>query len=122
MILSNTTPIIRILNEAEAKSFYLEYLGFKLDWEHRFEPGFPIYFQVTRDQCVLHLSEHSGDCKVGSAMRIKVQDIESFHKELTAKNSGEKVCLKVMPWGTREMNIIDPFGNKLKFCSEVSAG
>lgn len=37
-----TIPIIRIFDEEKAKEFYLEYLGMKLDWEHRFEPGTPI--------------------------------------------------------------------------------
>jgi hypothetical protein len=31
-------PILRIFSEEKAREFYLEYLGFTLDWEHRFEP------------------------------------------------------------------------------------
>ena len=41
-----TIPVIRIFDVDKAKAFYLEFLGMKLDWEHCFEPGFPIYMQV----------------------------------------------------------------------------
>lgn len=34
-----TTPILRIFDERKAKEFYLDYLGVRLDWEHRFESG-----------------------------------------------------------------------------------
>jgi len=60
MKLGQTTPILRIFDEAKAKEFYVDFLGFKVDWEHRFEPGLPLYLQVSRGDCVLHLSEHSG--------------------------------------------------------------
>lgn len=38
-----TIPILRIFDEEKAKEFYLDFLEMKLDWEHRFEPKFPIY-------------------------------------------------------------------------------
>ena len=43
MKLGKTTPILRIFDEAKAKEFYVDFLGFKVDWEHRFEPGLPLY-------------------------------------------------------------------------------
>ena len=57
-----TIPIMRIFDEDKAKEFYLGFLGMELDWEHRFEDGYPIYMQVSLGDFVLHLSEHSGDC------------------------------------------------------------
>jgi GNAT superfamily N-acetyltransferase len=32
--LGHVTPILRIFDEAEAKEFYVDFLGFKIDWEH----------------------------------------------------------------------------------------
>lgn len=61
MRLSSTTPILRIFDEDKAREFYVQFLGFQVDWEHRFEPGLPLYLQVSRDACVLHLSEHHGE-------------------------------------------------------------
>ncbi len=37
MSLGRATPILRIFDEAKAKEFYVGFLGFKVDWEHR--PG-----------------------------------------------------------------------------------
>ncbi len=85
MTLGSTTPILRIFDETKAKEFYVEYLGFSIDWEHRFEPGMPLYFQVSRDGCLLHLSEHHGDCTPGAAMRIESSDVDALCAELQAK-------------------------------------
>ena len=49
-----TTPILRIFDEAKAREFYLGFLGFEVVFEHRFEPGMPLYLGVRRDGCVMH--------------------------------------------------------------------
>lgn len=121
MNFSNTTPILRILDEAKAKEFYVDYLGFSIDWEHRFEAGLPLYFQVSKGDCVIHLSEHHGDCCTGAAMRIKTVGLVSFHEELRKKNPACGLAIEKMPWGTEDMSVRDPFGNRLTFCSEVSS-
>lgn len=43
-----TCPIIRIFDEGKAREFYVDFLGFQLDWEHRFGDNFPLYMQVSR--------------------------------------------------------------------------
>lgn len=116
-----TTPILRIFDEAKTKAFYVEFLGFSLDWEHRFEPGLPLYMQVSRGGCVLHLSEHHGDCTPGSAMRIQTDDLDALHKELTCKQyKYARPDIEAMPWGTRDMSVRDPFGNRLTFTDSIS--
>ena len=60
MHLGKVTPILRIFDEAKALEFYVDFLGFKVDWQHRFEANFPLYLQVSLGECVLHLSEHHG--------------------------------------------------------------
>lgn len=35
-------PIVRIFDEARAMEFYQGFLGFSLDWQHRFHPGAPL--------------------------------------------------------------------------------
>jgi hypothetical protein len=37
MTLGIITPILRSFDEAKAREFYIDYLGFSVDWEHRFE-------------------------------------------------------------------------------------
>ena len=121
MRLGKATPILRIFDEDQAKGFYVGFLGFKVDWEYRFEEGFPLYMQVSKDDCVLHLSEHEGDCEPGGAMRIETDDLEAFHNELSQKgDKGAGLKIEEMPWGSRDMLVTDPFGNRLTFVSGAS--
>lgn len=108
-------PILRIFSEAKAREFYVDFLGFQVDWEHRFEDGLPLYAQISRDGCVIHLSEHHGDCSPGSALRIHTTALEDLQRELLAK--GYKYArpgIQEQPWG-KDMSISDPFGNRLIF-------
>jgi len=115
------TPILRIFDEAKAREFYVDFLGFKVDWEHRFEEGMPLYMQISKDDCVLHLSEHHGDCTPGAALRIPTADLDAFHAELSAKRYRYgRPGVEEMPWGTRDMSTKDPFGNRLTFTEPVS--
>jgi uncharacterized glyoxalase superfamily protein PhnB len=120
MKFGKTTPILRIFDEARAREFYVDFLGFEVDWEHRFEEGLPLYMQVSRDGCVLHLSEHHGDCSPGSAMRIETDDIASFHSQLRErKYKYAKPDLKETPWGSMDLSVTDPFGNRLTFTNAI---
>ena len=121
MAFRNTTPILRIFDETKAKEFYVEFLGFTVDWEHRFEEGLPLYMQVSRDGCVLHLSEHHGDCCPGAAMRIETDELEAFQEELASRRyRNARPGIEQMPWGSRDMSVADPFGNRLTFTSAIS--
>ncbi|MFZ6649039.1 glyoxalase superfamily protein [Undibacterium sp. TJN25] len=119
MSLGKTVPILRVFDEAKAKEFYLDFLGFRLDWEHRFEDGLPLYMQVSRDECVLHLSEHFGDGSPGVHLRIAINGIgaiDTYQQQLLAKQfKHSRPGIEKKPWGTREMQIADPFGNRLSF-------
>lgn len=121
MRLSPITPILRMFDEARAREFYVGFLGFQVDWEHRFEPGLPLYLQVSRGGCVLHLTEHHGDCCPGAAMRIQCDDIDGFHAELAGKQYGYfRPSVEPTPWGSRDMTVRDPFGNRLTFTNVIS--
>lgn len=112
-------PILRIFDEARAREFYFDYLGFKSWFEFRFETDTPIYMGVEMGKCRLHLSEHSGDGTPGSYLRIEVEDIEVFHGKLDPKYKYARPGIQDQPWGFREVAITDPFGNKLIFCQNV---
>jgi len=121
MSLSRTTPILRIFDEDRAREFYLGFLGFELVFEHRFEPGLPLYMGVQRGDCTLHLSGHHGDATPGSSMRIEAADVDALCAELSARAYPRgRPSVHAMPWGTRDMTVTDPFGNRLTFTSAIS--
>ena len=76
--------------------------------------------QVSFGDCVLHLSEHFGDACPGAAMRIRVDDIDTYQQGLLAKRfrHARPGCAQQMPWGTRDLTIADPFGNRITFYQE----
>ena len=111
-----TIPILRMFSVEKAKEFYFDFLGFKLDWEHRFDKDAPLYMQISRRNAVLQLSEHFGDGTPGSAVYFYMKGIEEFHRELLAKNyRHSRPGLHDQAWGMIEMMIDDPSGNEIRF-------
>jgi uncharacterized glyoxalase superfamily protein PhnB len=122
MFFATPTPILRIFDEAKAREFYVDFLGFSIDWEHRFEPGTPLYMQISKGGCLIQLSEHHGDCCPGGAMRIETDVLDEFHTELTGKKyKYYRPFIQEQPWGTRDMTVGDPFGNRLTFYQPLPA-
>ena len=110
-----TVPILRTFPGEEARRFYVDFLGFTLDWKHRFGEGMPLYQQVSRDGCVLHLSEHHGDATPGSAVRIEVSDVRRLQRKLADSPVYPlRIGLDSEPWGD-DLAVPDPFGNRLIF-------
>src|SRR4051812_47155853 len=108
-------PVFRMFDVEKAKEFYLGYLGFTIDWEHRFEDNTPLYMQISRGSFVLHLSEHYGDGSPGSVVFVKVVGLDEYHKELSAKNYKYlRPGINQEPWGARSINLTDPFGNRIR--------
>src|SRR5471030_218985 len=114
--LQKVVPILRIFSVEKAKEFYLGFLGFSWDWEHRFGDNFPLYAQVSRSGLALHLSEHHGDGSPGTAIIVNMHGIVDYHRELTAKDYRyNKPGLEDRPWGARTVTVQDPFGNRITF-------
>jgi catechol 2,3-dioxygenase-like lactoylglutathione lyase family enzyme len=110
-------PILRIFSVEKAREFYLDYLGCHLDWEHRFDETAPLYMQVSRDGLVLHLSEHYGDGSPGTNFQVDFEGVHELHAELSAKNYAYwRPGITQTFWGTAQLNLLDPFGNKLRLC------
>ena len=109
-------PIFRIFSLEKAREFYLDFLGFRLDWEASFGPNFPLYMQVSRDGLAVRLSEHHGDATPGSHAYVTMTGVKGLHRELNEKNyRHNKPGLQQQDWGTTELTVIDPFGNRITF-------
>ena len=109
-------PILRMFDEAKAREFYLDFLGFGVEFEHRFEADLPLYLGISRNGLQLHLSEHHGDASPGSTVFIPMQNIELLRDELLAKRYGYgRPDIVQQGWG-QVLEVYDPFGNRLRFC------
>ena len=116
MKIANPIPILRSFDEVKAREFYVDFLGFRVDWEHRFEDGLPLYMQLSKGNCIIHVSEHHGDFSPGAALRIEVGELDEFHEHLNGKQyQNARPGIAEQPWG-RDMSVSDPFGNRLIFC------
>jgi ribosomal-protein-alanine N-acetyltransferase len=116
-----TVPIFRIFDVARAREFYLDYLGFHVDWEHRFTERSPLYMQVSRGALTLHLSEHHGDACPGSTAYVQAAGVHELHAELAGKDYPYlRPGIGESEIGTG-LELIDPFGNRLRI-NEPPAG
>jgi catechol 2,3-dioxygenase-like lactoylglutathione lyase family enzyme len=114
-------PVIRMFDVAKAKEFYVDFLGFQVDWEGEIFQGAPLYMQLSRGDLILHLSEHHGDAAPGGTTVVRTRNIEKFHAELKAKEyKYNRPGLDLAPYGAKVMYTIDPFGNRLRFEEEVA--
>jgi uncharacterized glyoxalase superfamily protein PhnB len=109
-------PIIRIFDYKKTIEFYIEWLGFTIDWEHHFEENTPVYMQVSRDGILLHLSEHHGDGTPGTQIFIWCWGLADYHRELTDKKyKYNRPGIKETFYGSWCVEVNDPFGNRISF-------
>ncbi|WP_406699674.1 glyoxalase superfamily protein [Singulisphaera sp. Ch08] len=118
-----TIPLLRIFDVGKAKDFYVNFLGFSIDWEHRFDDDSPMYIQISIGNLVLHLTEHHGDCCPGSTVFVWMTGLEEFHRKVTSK--GYKFMrpgIETTFYYTRSVEVIDPFGNRIRFNERLTPG
>src|SRR5262245_32043560 len=112
-------PALRITDYERSKVYYVERLGFSVEWEHRFEPRLPVFMSVVRDDMRIFLSEHSGDCQVGGLVHFYIPDVDNWYREFKDKG----VVVSELPnddLGFRNMTVTDPDGNQLRFMAPSS--
>lgn len=113
-------PAFRITDYTKSKAFYVGEMGFKVDWEHQFEPHFPVFVQITKDEMTIYLTEHTGDCQTGGLIYLFVPDVDKWYEEL---KGNKDICLTAPPnedlEGLRMMTVVDPDGNQLRICTRL---
>ncbi len=107
-------PQLRMTDAERSLAFYAA-LGFVVDWEHRFATGMPLFAQLTREGQTIFLSAHAGDCAVGGAVYFKVRDVDTCARAFAAAGVPIVTAPWDTDWGTREMVLVDPDHNRLRF-------
>lgn len=109
-------PILRIFDYKKTIEFYIDWLGFIIDWEHRFEENTPVYVQVSKDGIVFHLSEHHGDASPGAKIFIWCSGLKEYHQELISKKyKYNRPGIEETFYGSWCVQVHDPFGNRISF-------
>jgi catechol 2,3-dioxygenase-like lactoylglutathione lyase family enzyme len=108
------TPILRVADLRASTGYYVDILGFKLDWES------PYIVSVSRDRSCIFLCE--GDQgNPGSWIWIGVADAQVLHDELAAK--GAKIRQEPTNfWWALEIQVEDPDGNVIRLGSDPIEG
>jgi hypothetical protein len=115
----SVVPILRMFDVVKAEEFYQGFLGFAIDWNHRFDDNAPLYRQISRAGLILHLSEHHGDGSPGARLRVMMRGVR-VHEEISAKGYRYmRPGFDITPWNTLETGVIDPFGNMIRFCEPL---
>lgn len=116
MNVEKTIPILRIFDYEKAIEFYIDWLGFTINWEHYFEENAPAYLEIARDGLTLHLSEHHGDATPGSKVLVWCKDLKAYHQQLTDKKyKYNKPGFEETLYDSWCVEVVDPFCNKISF-------
>ena len=105
-MVEEVVPVLYVEDAARAVAWYKR-LGFKKEWEHQFEPGFPLFVSVARGGVRLYLSEHKGDARPNTLIHLYVADIDRISKEFAVPVDEEGLA-------GRECDLEDPDSNRLR--------
>ncbi len=106
-----TSPILRVSDLEASLKYYVECLGFSIDWNHE---GY--FASVSRGPANIMLSENDQGV-FGSWIYIGVGDVVRLHDELINAGAIVKLPPRNYPWGM-EIHVADPNGNVIRFGSE----
>ncbi|WP_422769291.1 glyoxalase superfamily protein [Plantactinospora sp. WMMC1484] len=121
---SNTIPVLRIFAVAPALEFYVDFLGFTLDFGGpNAGPGTAYYGQVSRHDTTLHLAETAYDAGQGATVFLWIDGIDELRERLNQRRTEVPVWgpavwtpeVEQAQWDGRVLTVADPFGNHLRF-------
>ncbi len=110
-------PVLRIDDYEKAKAYYVQYLGFGIDFEWRHAEGLPVYMGISRGELGLHLTEHRGDAACPGAAYLQADSVHEVYAELKGRRISMPEDLIDQAWGSTELKLVDPFDNRLTFTS-----
>ena len=115
-------PVFRVFDYPKTIEFYVNWLGFTINWEYKPE-GSPFYLQASLRGATIDLSEHHGECSPGARATIAgFEGLEGYLELLRSKNyKYMNPGLERVPWkeNTLSVTVIDPFYNRIIFNEDL---
>ena len=113
-MIENVTPILRVEDLDASRRYYIDRLGFSLDWD----AGTMI--SVSRDGKAIMLCEREQG-QPGVWLWIGVEDADALFAEFVAKGAHIRCRPQNFPWAY-EFEVADPDGHVLRIGSEPKQG
>ncbi len=111
--LHQAIPILRVEDIEASLAYYVESLGFKLNWRT------PYFLSITRDACSLMLSQGEQG-HPGVWMWAAVKNSDELYEELRARGARIRQKPTNFPWGSREIQVTDLDRHVIRFASEAT--
>ncbi|GAB3674248.1 hypothetical protein GCM10027594_35410 [Hymenobacter agri] len=110
------TPVFQMTDYPQTLAFYVDWLGFSIDWEDGPATDGARYLQISRSSIVLHLTTARHESCAGSRAIAEFSGLLAFHRLLQQKQSGFPMPeLQKTSWHDRvmQLELFDPAGNCL---------
>ena len=111
----HVTPILRVADFEASVAYYVDILGFKLQW------SVDKFGCVRRGEVALMLCEGSQG-HAGTWVYVSVSDADALYEELRGRGAKIRHAPANFPWGSRELHVFDVDSHVLRFGSEAVPG
>lgn len=112
----SAVPILNVVSVPDSIAYYVDVLGFELEWEWGTPAGFAC---VLRDNVRIFLCQDAQGAR-GSWMSIFVDDVDALYDQYEKRGAVIRQPPTNFPWGVREMNVEDPDGHRLRMGSSAT--
>jgi catechol 2,3-dioxygenase-like lactoylglutathione lyase family enzyme len=111
-------PVLRVASPEAARAFYIDVLGFRWDWgSEDGEGGRAFYAQVSRDEWQMHLTTTPiHQAPAVADVYFRMAGLDALRAQLARKlGNACTPAIRDTFYDARELALVDPFGNVLRF-------
>ncbi|WPR77751.1 glyoxalase superfamily protein [Algoriphagus sp. NG3] len=109
-------PILKIVDVIRAKEFYVDMMGFEVEWEKKSDEKSSIYMILSYKHIILYFTDYD-EVASESSVFIEFSGLKEYQGFLLERKAEYMIAdLNMTPWESLSMEVVDPFGNKLLFC------
>lgn len=111
---------LHVENISRSLKFYIDKLGFILEWHHQLKPGEPRIAQLSAEDQHLLLSEFGGDGESKAVVEFATANLSDVHKKVAGRGI-DMVFTSGDQDSAAGIEVADPDGNRLRFRQALSS-